>query len=129
MSSESFTENTQFIYVKSDALMLQRTHQQANSDLIKYMLKLSDIARRQGLADLESEISTGTDDVELKELIKLLIDGTDPRLVIDYGATVYTYQKDKEDKFNYYIKLYMALAIQEGWNTKLIEKMIEPLTQ
>ena len=127
MTSQSFTENVQFIYVKGDALMLQRDHQQANTDMIRYIIKLANIARKAGLLTLETEVSTGTDDQDLKDLLQLVIAGTDPCIVADYGCTVYTYKKNKDEKFNYYIKLYMVLAIQEGWNPSLIETMINPL--
>lgn len=81
--------------VRFDAIMKLKNvdnisnHQQNQViDAAKTIMKLADLARKEGLLALEDMIDTITSDY-LKQLIILVVDGTFPEIIIEIATNIY----------------------------------------
>ncbi len=100
-------------------------------DAIMMIRKLSSIARRKGLLELE-ESASKTDDTNLgkylKKLIILVVDGTDPQMIKEIGFALYLSSYFRGyDGLIALIYLDGILSIQAGENPRVIEERLNAL--
>lgn len=129
----------QFFYselkVKCREIALDLTSNGKSEDVIKAYVRiidLSDVARNEGLLALEEtvikfEIGSDTDKY-LKQLIMLVVDGTEPKLVEEAGINmlISSYMKSY-DGLIALMYLYGALMIQSGYNPRVIEELVKSI--
>lgn len=129
----------QFFYselkVKCREIALDLNSNGKSEDVIKAYVRiidLSDVARNEGLLALEEtvikfEIGSDTDKY-LKQLIMLVVDGTEPKLVEEAGINmlISSYMKSY-DGLIALMYLYGALMIQSGYNPRVIEELVKSI--
>lgn len=112
-----------------------RDNRRKNEEVIKAydrIIFLSDIARREGLLELEEqseaiEIKNDTDKY-LKMLMMLIVDGTEPDMVEEAGInTVIASCIDSYDGLITLMYLYGVLMIQQGQNTRVIGELMKTI--
>ncbi len=96
---------------------------------VKRITELNWIARREGLLALEEaviDIPFESEEEELKQLIILLVDGTEPEMMLGIGlARYYSNLYTDYRALRYFIYLEGALSIQAGNNPRLLEEKIK----
>lgn len=93
----------------------------------KEIMKLADIARKNGLLILESMAET-TDSDLLRQLILLVVDGTNPDMVVEIGTNFYwTEAPDGADAMAEYMYLRGMLSIQNGDNPRTLDLILASL--
>lgn len=120
--------------VRFDAIMKLKNvdnisnHQQNQViDAAKTIMKLADLARKEGLLALEDMIDTITSDY-LKQLIILVVDGTFPEIIIEIATNIYwTNASDGVNSMVDYIYLRGMLSIQNGENLRVLDKLLMSL--
>ena len=98
-------------------------------DAIKRMIELNNLARYEGLLALEEaviDIPLEAQEEELKQLIILLVDGTDPEVILGIGLSRY-YSSLYTDyqALRYFIYLEGVLSIQAGDNPRILEEKLK----
>ncbi len=98
-------------------------------DAMKKVLELRKLVRMQGLLALEdavSDITLDSSEEQLKHLIILVTDGTDPDVLLGIGMTRY-YANLYTDysALRYFIYLEGALSIQAGDNPRVLEEKLK----
>ena len=96
------------------------THKVPESvETIKQIVKLADLARREGILALEREMS-GIEDDFLRQGMQLAVDGTEPALIMDMMET---WRKSlmHEHEVKYQKVIEGIMAIQAGDNPRIIE--------
>lgn len=96
-------------------------------DAAKDIMKLADLARKEGLLALENVLETITSDL-LKQLILLVVDGTFPDLIIEIATNIYwTKAPDGEEAMVDYIYIRGMIGIQNGENLRTLDKILKSL--
>ena len=96
-------------------------------DAAKQIMKLADLARRNGLLILEDTVETIPSDY-LRQLILLVVDGTFPAAIAEIGTNIYwTKAPDGADAMADYMYLRGMLGIQNGDNPRLLEHILVSL--
>lgn len=98
-------------------------------DAIKRMIELNNLARYEGLLALEEaviDIPLEAQEEELKQLIILLVDGTDPEVIQGIGlARYYSSLYTDYQALRYFIYLEGVLSIQAGDNPRILEEKLK----
>lgn len=106
---------------------LSNNQQNQVIDVAKTIMKLADLARKEGLLALEDMIDTITSDY-LKQLIILVVDGTFPEIIIEIATNIYwTNASDGVNSMVDYIYLRGILSIQNGENLRVLDKLLMSL--
>lgn len=96
-------------------------------DAAKDIMKLADLARREGLLALEDRAQTTASDF-LRQLILLVVDGTFPDAIAEIGTNTYwTKAPDGADAMADYMYLRGMLGIQNGDNPRVLESILVSL--
>ena len=130
-------ENTQNMLL--DAVRLDAITKLKNADLgikeqqnkvinaAKNLMKLADLARKEGLLVLEDIAKTETSDF-LRQLILLVVDGTFPEIIAEIGTNIYwTKAPNNADAMVDYMYLRGMLGIQNGDNLRVLESILMSL--
>lgn len=100
-------------------------------EAIRKVIELSNIARLEGLLALEEaalDIPLDTAEEELKQLIILIVDGTDPDVVLGIGMARYYVNLHTDYRaLGYFIYLEGALSIQAGDNPRVLEEKLKAM--
>ncbi len=97
-------------------------------DTVRLLIDYSDIARKEGLLSLEEAVGDLTiQNYEImKDMILLVVDGTEPELVEDISSIRYFSEGfDGFDALQYLLILIGVLAIQSGENPRIIEEKLK----
>lgn len=98
-------------------------------ETVNEMMKLCYLARKEGLLALEEAVlDIPSENVEeaLKQLIFLLVDGTDPQVLEEIGLSrYYTRLYTDYEALRYFIYLEGALSIQAGENPRILEERLK----
>ena len=98
-------------------------------EAVKRMISLSNLARLEGLLALEEAveaITLETPEEALKQLIILLVDGTDPEIMQGIGLSrYYAHLYTDYEALRYFIYLEGALSIQAGENPRVLEEKLK----
>lgn len=103
-----------------------RTKEQQNKVIgaAKDIMKLADLARREGLLALEDMAETLPSDF-LRQLVLLVVDGNFPDTIAEIGTNVYwTKAPDGADAMADYMYLRGMLGIQNGDNPRVLESIL-----
>lgn len=93
-------------------------------DAAKDLMRLADRARKEGLLVLENMAETVSSDL-LRQLILLVVDGTNPSDIIEIGTDIYwTKAPAGADAMVDYMYLRGMLGIQNGDNPRLLENIL-----
>ena len=102
----------------------KRPLQQLNFDEINQMFtNLAEIARREGVLELEN-IVQGNDEDFLTYAMRLIVDGTEPALIMDILES-WKESLMREHERKYIKAIEAAMAIQAGDNPRLIESKLQ----
>ena len=98
-------------------------------DTVNRFIKLSSIARREGLLALEMEADNLGDlhnGKYLSQLIKFIVDGTDPDMVSEIAELKY-FASDFSDveRLQYLMMIVGCLSMQDGENPRVIEEKLK----
>ena len=105
------------------------TKEQQNKviDAAKDIMKLADLARKEGLLALEDMAKTLPSDF-LRQLILLVVDGNFPDTIAEIGTNIYwTKESEGADAMAYYMYLRGMLGIQNGDNPRALEGILVSL--
>ena len=98
---------------------------------VKRVMELNRLARLEGLLALEEavwDISPEDKEEGLKQLIFLLVDGTDPEMIEGIGlARYYAGLYSDYEALRYFIYLEGALSIQAGENPRVVEEKLKSM--
>lgn len=107
-------------------------HQEKESMLweaVKRMVELSNLARLEGLLALEEavkDIPLESREEELRQLIVLLVDGTEPAIIEGIGLSrYYAHLYTDYEALRYFIYLEGALSIQAGDSPRVLEEKLK----
>lgn len=93
-------------------------------EVIKEIIDLSNLARREGLLALEDLTKNMTSDL-LKQLIILVVDGTFPHIIAEIGTNIYWTKSSKgPDAMMDYMYLRGMLGIQNGENPRILLEIL-----
>lgn len=96
-------------------------------DAAKNLMKLADLARKEGLLALEDIAQTIPSNF-LKQLILLVVDGNFPEIIAEIGTNIYwTKAPDNADAMIDYMYLRGMLGIQNGDNPRVLEGVLMSL--
>lgn len=96
-------------------------------DAAKNLMKLADLARKEGLLALEDMAQTISSDF-LRQLILLVVDGNFPEIIAEIGTNIYwTKAPDNADAMIDYMYLRGMLGIQNGDNPRVLESILMSL--
>lgn len=96
-------------------------------DAAKNLMRLADLARKEGLLVLEDMAQTISSDF-LKQLILLVVDGNFPEIIVEIGTNIYwTKASDGADAMVDYMYLRGMLGIQNGDNPRALESILVSL--
>ena len=110
--------------IRRDAILKLKLSEDKDQNLLIHaalnLLTLSTIARREGLLSLEKIIEY-TESEFLKLIATLIIDGTEPNLVIEIAANEYwTNEPEGVQAMIAYFNLRGMIAIQSGENNQIL---------
>lgn len=102
---------------------------QVFKETLSQLLMISNIARKEGIIALEEEAERNYELSDMtRELIWLIVDGTDPQLVERIGLMQYfAKKKDVYQSIMDIMSIYGMLSIQAGYNPRIIWKMLNSM--
>ncbi len=117
--------------IRRDAILKLKLSEDKDQNLLIHaalnLLTLSTIARREGLLALEKIIES-TESEFLKLIATLIIDGTEPNLVIEIAANEYwTNEPEGVQAMIAYFNLRGMIAIQSGENNQILKELLQSL--
>ncbi len=117
--------------IRRDAILKLKLSEDKDQNLLIHaalnLLTLSTIARREGLLSLEKIIEY-TESEFLKLIATLIIDGTEPNLVIEIAANEYwTNEPEGVQAMIAYFNLRGMIAIQSGENNQILKELLQSL--
>lgn len=97
-------------------------------EIIEKMCELTSVGRKEGLLALEEavqDLSSIHNGKQLRSMVTLIIDGTDPELVEEILTAKY-YAEDLTgyEALHYLLMMYGCLAVQTGENPRIIEEKL-----
>lgn len=98
-------------------------------DILRMMNRMAAICRREGLLQLEAEATTVEDMFPCvsvwKQLVLLVVDGTDPQLIQEYAVSKY-YALNLHDYDALAVMIYIEFTrnLQQGVNPRIIEELL-----
>jgi len=121
--------------MKERDCVIESNEKKCNENMIlttmKRVMELNSIARREGLLALEEaveDIPLESVEEELKQLIILIVDGTDPDVISGIGmARYYVGLYTDYEALRYFIYLEGALSIQAGDNPRVVEEKLKAM--
>jgi len=121
--------------IKAKEVTDNQTRLQKNEEMIKTamerMLELCNIARLEGLLALEEavlDIPAESAEEELKQLIMLLVDGTEPDIITEIGLSRYYSNLYADyEALRYFLFLVGTLSIQAGENPRIVEEKLKSM--
>lgn len=97
-------------------------------EAVKKIVELSNIARMEGLLALEEGISLQLVEEDLKQLIGLIVDGTESDVVLGIGlARYYANLYTDYHALRYFIYLEGVLSIQAGDNPRILQEKLKAM--
>lgn len=100
-------------------------------DALENMMEFNSIARREGLLALEEKVLEVSEDYRkesLKQLVCLLVDGTDPSILEQIGMMRYvSHLYTDYAALEYLIYLEGTLSIQAGENPRILEEKLKSM--